>query len=184
MSSLAFLLNGELLDQWVADEDPGCRDCASPNERTLRSRVVARDIRLSPGDELTLQGTGEHYEYARFDNITLSPVGFSALEAELMTLSGGYAVEDNAAASGGQLIRRLGAGGYPALAHTGYAGRAGVYDIEVGYFDESDGRSSLAFLLNGELLDQWIADEDPRAGIAPAPMNEPLERGLLPGVFV
>ncbi len=161
MSSLAFLLNGELLDQWVADEDPGCRDCASPNERTLRSRVVARDIRLSPGDELTLQGTGEHYEYARFDNITLSPVGFSALEAELMTLSGGYAVEDNAAASGGQLIRRLGAGGYPALAHTGYAGRAGVYDIEVGYFDESDGRSSLAFLLNGELLDQWIADEDP-----------------------
>ena len=161
MSSLAFLLNGELLDQWVADEDPACRDCASPNERTLRSRVVARDIRLSPGDELTLQGTGEHYEYARFDNITLSPVGFSALEAELMTLSGGYAVEDNAAASGGQLIRRLGAGGYPALAHTGYAGRAGVYDIEVGYFDESDGRSSLAFLLNGELLDQWIADEDP-----------------------
>ena len=160
-SSLAFLLNGELLDQWIADEDPACRDCASPNERTLRSRVVARDIRLSPGDELTLQGTGEHYEYARFDNITLSPVGFSALEAELMTLSGGYAVEDNAAASGGQLIRRLGAGGYPALAHTGYAGRAGVYDIEVGYFDESDGRSSLAFLLNGELLDQWIADEDP-----------------------
>ena len=161
MSSLAFLLNGELLDQWVADEDPACRDCASPNERTLRSRVVARDIRLSPGDELTLQGTGEHYEYARFDNITLSPVGFSALEAELMTLSGGYAVEDNAAASGGQLIRRLGAGGYPALAHTAYEGRAGVYDIEVAYFDESDGRSSLAFLLNGELLDQWVADEDP-----------------------
>ena len=161
MSSLAFLLNGELLDQWVADEDPACRDCASPNERTLRSRVVARDIRLSPGDELTLQGTGEHYEYARFDNITLSPVGFSVLEAELMTLSGGYAVEDNAGASGGQLIRRLDAGGYPALASTGYAGRAGVYDIEVAYFDESDGRSSLAFLLNGELLDQWIADEDP-----------------------
>ena len=161
MSSLAFLLNGELLDQWVADEDPACRDCASPNERTLRSRVVARDIRLSPGDELTLQGTGEHYEYARFDNITLAPVGFSVLEAELMTLSGGYAVEDNAGASGGQLIRRLDAGGYPALASTGYAGRAGVYDIEVGYFDESDGRSSLAFLLNGELLDQWIADEDP-----------------------
>ena len=160
-SSLAFLLNGELLDHWIADEDPACRYCAMPNERTLRTRVVAKDIRLSPGDELTLQGTADVYEYARFDNITLSPAGFSTLEAEMMTLSGGYAVEDNAEASGGQIIRRLNSGGYPALASNAYAGRAGIYDIEVAYFDERDGRSSLALLLNGELLDAWIADEDP-----------------------
>ena len=161
MSSLAFLLNGEMLDQWIADEDPACRDCASPNERTLRSRVVARNVRLSPGDEITLQGTGEHYEYARFDKITVAPVSSNILEAEKMTLEGGYAVEDNAAASGGQLIRRLDSGGYAATASTQYTGSAGAYDIAVSYFDEYDGMSSLAFLLNGEMLDQWIADEDP-----------------------
>ncbi len=161
MSSLAFLLNGEMLDQWIADEDPACRECASPNETTLRSRVVARNVRLSTGDEITLQGTGEHYEYARFDKITVAPVSSNILEAEKMTLEGGYAVEDNAAASGGQLIRRLDSGGYAATASTQFAGPAGSYDIAVSYFDEYDGMSSLAFLLNGEMLDQWVADEDP-----------------------
>ena len=104
-SSLAFLLNGELLDQWIADEDPACRDCASPNERTLRTRVVARGIPLSLGDELALQGTGDYYEYARFDNIAVSPAGLNTLEAEDMTLDDGFVVEANAAASGGQIIR-------------------------------------------------------------------------------
>ena len=159
-SSLAFLLNGQPLDQWIADENPACRDCASPGESTLRTRV-ARDIRLAPGDELTLQGTGDYYEYARFDKITVAPVASTTLEAEMMTLEGGYAVEDNAAASGGQLIRRLDSGGYAAIASTEFAGLAGAYDITVSYFDESDGVSSLAFLLNEEMLDQWVADEDP-----------------------
>ena len=160
-SSLAFLLNGAMLDQWIADGDPRCRDCASPNARTLRTRAVARGVRLSPGDEIALQGTGDYYEYARFDNITLSRVGLETLEAEDMILDDGYVVEANADASGGQLIRRLDSGGYAATASTQYTGSAGAYDIAVSYFDEYDGMSSLAFLLNGEMLDQWIADEDP-----------------------
>ncbi len=69
-----------MLDQWIADEDPRCRDCASPNARTLRIRVVARGVRLSPGDEITLQATGDYYEYGRFDKVELtllqSPVIF------------------------------------------------------------------------------------------------------------
>jgi hypothetical protein len=160
-SSLACVLNGQPLDQWIADENPACRDCASPGASTLRTRIVARDVSLSPGDEISLQGTGDYYEYARFDKITIAPVSSSTLEAEMMTLEGGYAVEDNAAASGGQLIRRLVSGGYAATASTEFTGLAGAYDITVSYFDESDGISSLAFLLNGEMLDQWIADEDP-----------------------
>ena len=188
MSSMAFLLNGEMLDQWIADEDPACRDCASPNERTLRSRMVARGVRLSSGDEIALQGTGEHYEYARFDKITLAPESSTTLEAEKMTLEGGYTVEDNVAASGGQLIRRLESGGYAATASTEFAGFAGAYDIEVSYFDEYDGMSSLAFLLNGEMLDQWIADEDPACRDCASPNERTLRRrkvasgvSLLPG---
>ena len=161
MSNLAFLLNGQVLDEWVADEDPVCSDCASPGASTLRTRVVARAMRLLPSDKIALQGTGEHYEYARFDKLTLSPAGLSTYEAEKMALKGGYAVEDNAAASGGQLIRRRDSGGYAATASTEYTGAAGTYEIKVSYFDESDGVSSLAFLVNGEILDQWLAEEDP-----------------------
>jgi hypothetical protein len=161
MSNLAFLLNGQVLDEWVADEDPVCSDCASPGANTLRTRVVARAMRLLPGDKIALQGTGEHYEYARFDKLTVSPADSSTYEAEKMVLKGGYAVEDNAAASGGQLIRRLDSGGYAATASTEYTGAAGTYEVTVSYFDESDGVSSLAFLVNGEMLDQWMAEEDP-----------------------
>ena len=93
--------------------------------------------------------------------ITVGGILMAVIATESMALRGGYSVEDNAGASGGQIVRRLDTGGYPALASTAYSGRAGVYDIEVAYFDERDGRSRLAFLLNGELLDQWIADEDP-----------------------
>jgi hypothetical protein len=89
----------------------------------------------------------------------------SFIEAESMALSGGYAVEENTAASGGQLIRRLDSGGQPATASTQYTGPAGVYDIAVSYSDESDGDSSLAFVLNGQPLDQWIADEDPACNV-------------------
>ena len=179
MSSLAFLLNGEILDQWIADEDPECKDCASPGESTLRMRVVARDFRLLPGDEITLQGTGDYYEYARFDKITVAPVSSITLEAEMMAIDVGYAVEANAAASSGQLIRRLDSGGYAATASTEFAGLAGSYDITVSYFDESDGVSSLAFLLNGEMLDQWIADEDPSCADCASPGSSTLRTRLV-----
>ena len=161
-SSLAFLLNVELLDQWIADEDPACRDCASPNERTLRSRVVARGIRLVPGDELALQGTGEYYEYARFDNIALSQAGFNTLEAEDMTLDDGFVVEANTAASGGLIIRGNGpADATPGQASAAFMGSEGQYNITVTYFDEYDGISSMAMFLNNQLLEQWLAEENP-----------------------
>ncbi len=161
-SSLAFLLNGQVLDQWVADEDPTCRDCASPNERTLRTRVVARGIRLAPGDELTLQGTGDYYEYARFDNISLSPAGLDTLEAEDMRLDDGFVVEANAAASGGLIIRGIApADSAPGKASAAFLGSKGRYDITVSYFDEYDGISSMAVFLNDQLLEQWLADENP-----------------------
>ena len=188
MSNLAFLLNGQMLDEWVADEDPVCSDRASPGANTLRTRVVVRGIRLLPGDEITLQGTGEHYEYARFDKLTVSPAGSSTYEAEKMALKGRYAVEANSAASGGQLIRRLDSGGYAATASTEYTGAAGTYEITVSYFDESDGVSSLAFLVNGEILDQWLAEEDPVCSDCDSPGASTLvtrvvasELGLQPG---
>ena len=67
-------LNNQLLDQWLADENPTCRDCASPNERTLRSRVVATGIEISAGDDIRLESTVNIYEYGRFDKIDFTRV--------------------------------------------------------------------------------------------------------------
>ncbi len=161
-SSLAFLLNGELLDAWIADEDPACQDCASPNESTLRRRVVARGVLLSPVDEFTLQGTRDVYEYARFDNIAVSPAGLNTLEAEDMTLDFGFVVEANTAASGGQIIRgNSAADSVPGKASAAFMGTKGTYDMTVAYFDEYDGISIMAVYLNDRLLEQWLADENP-----------------------
>jgi hypothetical protein len=74
ISSMAVFLNDQLLAQWLADENPACRDCASPNESTRRSRVVATGIEISPGDEIRLESTVNHYEYGRFDKIDFTRV--------------------------------------------------------------------------------------------------------------
>ena len=77
ISSMAVFLNNQWLDQWLADENPACRDCASPNESTLRSRVVATGIEISPGDVIRLESAVNQYQYGRFDKIdftlSLSP---------------------------------------------------------------------------------------------------------------
>jgi phosphohistidine swiveling domain-containing protein len=176
-SSLAFLLNGQPLDQWIADEDPACRDCASPNESTLRRRVLARSVLLSHGDEFTLQGTSDVYEYARFDNIAVSPAGLNTLEAEDMILDGGFVVEANTAASGGLLIR--GNAAAPGKASAAVMGSKGTYDITVAYFDEYDGTSSMAVYLNDRLLEQWLADENPACRECASPNERTLRSRIV-----
>ena len=73
ISSMAVFLNDQLLEQWLADENPACLDCASPNERTLRGRAVASGIEISPGDDIRLESTVNQYEYGRFDKIDFTP---------------------------------------------------------------------------------------------------------------
>jgi len=86
------------------------------------------------------------------------------IEAEAMTLTK-YEVKAWADASGGQLIQRSSSlGPPPGVASTAFPGLAGNYDVQVAYFDESDGQSQLAVTLNGNVLDTWVADEDPVCG--------------------
>jgi hypothetical protein len=93
--------------------------------------------------------------------ITMPPSSeIITVEAESMTLIR-YRRQSSADASGGRLISRYRArGAPPGLARLGFPGPAGTYDVIVAYFDENDGQSTLEFVVNGVVVDTWVAADD------------------------
>ena len=62
-----FKINGHVVDSWTFDQDLGSR---LPNEHTFVTRTIEH-ISLENGDEITLKGIEDNYEFARFDYIKL-----------------------------------------------------------------------------------------------------------------
>ncbi|MFL6275318.1 MAG: alpha-glucuronidase family glycosyl hydrolase [Blastocatellia bacterium] len=82
------------------------------------------------------------------------------IEAEAMQLVG-YQVIDITpweAASGSKAIACTSSERHGAASFR-YDGRAGWFDLDLQYFDESDGRSTFKLLVNGQRVDEWLADE-------------------------
>ncbi|MFM6188827.1 MAG: Ig-like domain-containing protein [Planktothrix sp.] len=85
------------------------------------------------------------------------------IEAENMTLAGGYQIESGSFASGGKYI-----GLSSTLGTTGTASRSlqdsfalpsGIYNVTVAYFDETDGQSPLSLSIAGVEKASWIANQ-------------------------
>ncbi len=72
------------------------------------------------------------------------------IEAEDMHLNG-YRVEHDKDASGDQLIKLS---SWKGEASTSFDGQSGEYDLELFYFDEIDGRSTVDILINGEKVEK------------------------------
>ena len=89
---------------------------------------------------------------------TATPTAFR-LEAETMALSGGYVTESGTFASAGGLIRVLDTATSGTATAT-FAGVSGVYDVIVGYYDESDGKSPVTLKI-GDFQDSWVFDNSP-----------------------
>jgi VCBS repeat-containing protein len=87
------------------------------------------------------------------------------LEAEAMSLSGGYQIETKNFASNGGMIGLTGATG---TASTTFTGVTGLYDVVVGYYDESDGESQLTVNVGGTTLDSWNFTDNPGGSRAEA----------------
>ena len=82
------------------------------------------------------------------------------VEAEAMQLAG-YRVADITpweAASGSKAIECV-SGDHRCAASFRYDGKAGWYDLDVQYFDESDGRSRFKLFVGGQAVDEWVADD-------------------------
>lgn len=80
------------------------------------------------------------------------------LEAESMTLNG-YTTEAQTFASGGSLIRIPDTGSI-GTATTNFTGASGLYDVRVGYHDESDGVSQLSVKVGGQLVNSWSFNQN------------------------
>jgi alpha-glucuronidase len=82
------------------------------------------------------------------------------VEAEAMRLTG-YRIADITpweAASGSKTIQCTSSDRHCSASFR-YDGKAGWFDLDVQYFDESDGKSAFKLFIDEQLVDQWIADD-------------------------
>ncbi|MGK7908224.1 MAG: Ig-like domain-containing protein, partial [Synechococcus sp.] len=75
------------------------------------------------------------------------------IEAESLTLAGGYVVESGInVASNSAVIRSNAPSGTPATATTQFSGESGTYEVRIGYFDEADGNSTGTVNIGGTVF--------------------------------
>ena len=85
------------------------------------------------------------------------------VEAENMTLSAQYSIENNAVSSNLKLIKGATAGTAGTATCT-FNEPTGNYNVTVTYFDESDGASTLKFFVNNVQIDTWTLNLTPSSG--------------------
>lgn len=86
------------------------------------------------------------------------------VEAEDLDLTEGWATKSLSSASGGKVIQNE--SGELQSASLAFGGDAGVYSLTVTYYDENDGVSTLAVLVNGEQVAIWDWDEELGSALA------------------
>ncbi|MEL6318924.1 MAG: hypothetical protein AAFR16_14925, partial [Pseudomonadota bacterium] len=75
-------------------------------------------------------------------------IGVGVTEAEALTLTGSFSIEDRDEASGGRNLRAE-SETTPGLASGVFSGPTGFYTIAVDFFNEDDGASVIEILVNG-----------------------------------
>ncbi|MEP0914191.1 hypothetical protein NDI45_25110 [Leptolyngbya sp. GB1-A1] len=155
-STLDFKVNGGSVESWTLDKN---LDSSGPSERAFTERLI-RGVALQSGDLIAIESAKDRNEEARIDSIQVVPADrFYKFEAEDMLL-GNYLIENNEFASGDRLISLRNAAGDTGTATTEFTGPTGVYDITVGYLDESDGEGELDLWVDGASTGRWSLDKD------------------------
>ncbi len=157
-AELAVRLGNNTIDSWKLDRKLGSN---LPDSRTFQTRTVIRGANLQPGDSFTIAGKEDKSEYARVDYVEIIPVaGRQRIEAEAMSRNT-YRLESNNNASNKQILTL--AGGFKDETGTAafdFNGATGLYDVVVGYYDESDGKGQMTVLLGSNTLNSWRLDLD------------------------
>ena len=157
-------INGKKADTFSSDKDLGN---ASPITETLDSRYIVTE--LTGGDVITIEGTVDGGEPARFDYLEIlagevekeeektsaSTEMSGRVELEKTKLTG-MTAEDISGASGGKVIMT----DYKGTASFTYSGESGTRTISVAYYDENDGAAKYKLTIAGKVVDEWTANED------------------------
>ena len=182
VSHLDVLVDGRVVDSFDFDGAFGDR-IVTPAGRAER---VVEGVRIDTGDVIELRGARDGGEPLRIDYLDLDvagpipqpqPTAFT-VEAEALEIVSGFAVVSNPNASGDAFLVDTGANeagaGEARAAYT--VTQAGTFDLTVGYFDETDGVSSLRVLLNDVEIDAF--DWDGTGGTALASPQSRAERTI------
>ncbi|WP_217358544.1 hypothetical protein, partial [Ruegeria atlantica] len=97
-------------------------------------------------------------------DLSSAPPAPFRVEAETFNIVSGFNIKSNAVASGGQYLQAGGSGEQRA-SYT-FTEATGVYDLGLGYFDESDGQSQMSVLVNGVEIDNFIWNVDAGEALA------------------
>jgi len=161
--SQKFVPSGKIIDTWVADKDTNSAGIAP---ETLIIHTV-ENVTLKNGTIIILTGQLDAGEFARIDNIEITPTAGGQplrFEAENMKLSH-YRVEKSPFASGGKLIKLENTS--TGTARFEFPGVDGTYTLKVRYVDENDGKAS--FTISTQDPEPTASDESD----APATQNPP-----------
>ncbi|WP_226627919.1 hypothetical protein [Alloyangia pacifica] len=196
VSTLAVLVNGEQVATWDWDKELGSAlaNKTTLTSKVIEGLELSKgDVVTLQGqhdgseplriDTVSLEMTGESTDVtgpetgtdtgSETDTGTETGTGTGdigaigtviSVEAEALQLTEGWAVKSLAGASGGKVIQNE--SGSLQDASLTFDGDAGVYSLAVDYYDENDGVSALAVLVNGEQVATWDWDKELGSALA------------------
>ncbi|MEL6606391.1 MAG: hypothetical protein AAFP20_24605, partial [Cyanobacteria bacterium J06614_10] len=129
---------------WVGDNGSGGQQLGHSGSNQLRGLI-----------EISASESQTHLVQDKEDD---QANGLLRVEAEDMDLGGAYRVdsrEDHTSGSG--IIESRSSGG---TASTIFTGESGIYNIYVGYIDDSNGQSTASIGINGQTLSNWTFNLD------------------------
>ena len=150
-------LNGNIIDQWVADKNLG-----NGVSGTTRASRTTTGISLNTNDNITIESRVNSGDLGGIDNLIFTPPT-RKIEAESMNLTG-YQVYDTVdssiSASGDHYIKLVSNVGNAAYS---FNGGSGTYDLAVNYYDnhdreDGDDVATFRIKLNGITIDEWQAN--------------------------
>ncbi|WP_162937664.1 family 16 glycosylhydrolase [Indioceanicola profundi] len=148
-ADFAVKVNGATVNSWTGS--------GSNSTDIVQTRSFTLD--LKQGDKIALAGKQGGWEQARFDWVKVEKamvfsgptIGLGTTEAEKLSLSGGYFVEQKSSASGGAQIKLTGSG----EASGTFTGDSGSYKITVSYLNEFDGVADFSVKVGGKTVNSW-----------------------------
>lgn len=130
----------------VSNTDAG--DSGTTIEGNLISGMQRGDISVPGFTEFPLPDPLPETDFA--------PVFYGTTQAETLDLTT-FQIEAVSAAEEGVVISST-ASGVEAQARGSFIGDSGVYELEIGYFDENDGAAVMGIRIDGVVVDSWVAD--------------------------
>jgi len=166
-SDLSIYVNNKLIHSFSLDQNFGS---SIANAKSLAIQKI-EDIELKQNDVIRFEGKMDDGEKLRLDKLTLNRTGdlpkadkdgvdasdyMVRVEAEDMSFSG-FKEKSMGAASGDAYIESK--TDKAATLSTSLDGKAGVYDVTLNYFDESDGKSEMSLIVDGQIVETWAWDQ-------------------------